>query len=108
VASVQITNTGEYAGHEVAQLYLSFPQGHGQPVKMLKGFQKLMVSPNQRVTFSFPLVWDDVSVHDVDAKGWKVLDGQYAVLVGASSADIRLTGSFECKTNVCGNSGLVE
>lgn len=90
VAAV-VTNVGTAAGAEVAQLYLAIPGG---PPRQLRGFTKLPLTPNVAAAAVFPLTRRDVSVWDVARQGWVVPPGEFGVFVGASSRDIRLTGSF--------------
>jgi hypothetical protein len=92
--SFDLTNTGGRTGAEVPQLYLGFPAAAGEPPKLLKGFQKISLSPGQTQHVTFNLNWEDLANWDATARGWIVTLGQFQVLVGASSRDIRLTGSF--------------
>ncbi|KAI1384789.1 glycoside hydrolase family 3 protein [Hypoxylon trugodes] len=86
-----ITNTGEIGGGEVAQLYLGIPNS---PPKQLRGFEKSVLPPGESAEVIFQLTRRDFSVWDVIAQGWTVQEGEYAIYVGASSRDIRLTGSI--------------
>lgn len=88
-----LTNTGNLTGAEVPQLYLGFPPATGEPPKLLKGFQKITLTPGQTQHVIFNLDWEDLANWDATARGWIVTPGQFQVLVGASSRDIRLTGS---------------
>ncbi len=89
-----LTNTGSRPGAEVPQLYLGFPAAAGEPPKLLKGFQRISLSPGQTQHVTFNLDWQDLANWDATARGWIVTPGQFQVLVGASSRDIQLTGSF--------------
>jgi beta-glucosidase len=89
-----LTNTGTLTGAEVPQLYLGFPAAAGEPPKLLKGFQKVTLSPEQTQHVTFNLDWEDLANWDATARGWIVTPGTFQVMVGASSRDIRLTGSF--------------
>lgn len=92
--SATITNTGGVAAAEIAQLYLGIP-GAGQPVRQLRGFDKVYLQPGEAQTVTFPLRRRDVSVWDVVAQQWTLVPGQaYQVQVGASSRDLRLSGTF--------------
>ena len=86
-----IVNAGSVAGQEVAQLYLGIP---GAPPKQLRGFEKVPLSPSEAATVRFDLTRRDFSVWDVVAQTWALQAGLYKVYVGASSRDIRLTGSL--------------
>ena len=88
--SVAVTNTGPYAGAEVAQLYLGFPASAGEPLQVLRGFEKLELQPGATQVATFALGPHDTSVWSVAEAGWSAVAGQYDVRVGASSRDIRL------------------
>ena len=89
-----LTNTGGRTGAEVPQLYLGFPAAAGEPPKLLKGFQKISLSPGRTQHVTFNLDWEDLADWDPVARGWLVTPGGFQVMVGASSRDIRLTGAF--------------
>jgi len=91
---VSIANTGRVAGHEVAQLYLGFPAGAGEPPKVLRGFERVLILPNANTNVIFFLADLDLSIWDVVRQSWYVYPGVYDVYVGASSRDIRLRSSF--------------
>lgn len=93
VATVKATvrNTGPVAGEEVAQLYVGIP---GAPLRQLRGFEKVKLAPGQSASVEFGLTRRDLSEWDVGKQKWVVQDGEYKVFVGASSRDIRLTGSI--------------
>lgn len=89
-----LTNTGPLTGAEVPQLYLGFPAAAGEPPKLLKGFQKITLTPGQTQHVTFNLNWEDLANWNAAARGWIVTPGVFQVMVGASSRDLRLTGSF--------------
>lgn len=90
-----ITNTGSTEGAEVVQLYIAAPRsGLFRPLRELKGFVKVFLEPGESKEVSFTL--DDRSFA-VWSDGWKVPGGVYAVELGASSADIRLSGELSLK-----------
>jgi len=92
--SFTMTNLGALAGAEVAQLYLSFPPSAGEPPKVLRRFRKVELQPGKSVRVAFaPLKASaDMAVWSEKAHAWTVVGGDFGVLVGASSRDIRLTG----------------
>ncbi|KAL4875238.1 glycoside hydrolase superfamily [Aspergillus karnatakaensis] len=90
-----ITNTGNAAGAEVAQLYLKFPDSAPPtPPKQLRGFDKVYLNKGGSESVTFELRRRDVSYWDVERQKWVVPAGEFGVLVGASSRDIRLKGVF--------------
>jgi beta-glucosidase len=89
-----LTDTGTQVGAEVAELYLGFPAAANEPPKLLKGFQKITLSPGQTQHVTFNLDWEELANWDATARGWIVTPGTFQVMVGASSHDLRLNGSF--------------
>ncbi|KAE8135126.1 putative beta-glucosidase D [Aspergillus pseudotamarii] len=92
--SARISNNGTLAGAEVPQLYLGFPDSADQPVRQLRGFDRLELSTGQEAIVTFNLRRRDISHWDVKTQKWLVAGGKYRVSVGASSRDLRLNGSF--------------
>jgi beta-glucosidase len=94
--SATVTNTGQVAGSDVAQLYLGDPGAAGEPPRQLKGFQKVTLQPGQSTTVRFSLNGHDLSYWDAKANGWVVPGGQYQVYLGDSSslANLPARGSF--------------
>ncbi|HEX8631541.1 MAG TPA: glycoside hydrolase family 3 C-terminal domain-containing protein [Catenuloplanes sp.] len=91
--SVDVTNTGSRAGDEVVQLYTHQRQSRvKQPVKQLRGFQKVQLAAGQtkRVTITLPA--RDLQFWDVTRNRWTVELATHDVLVGSSSGDIRARG----------------
>jgi beta-glucosidase len=94
--SATVTNTGQVAGSDVAQLYLDDPAAAGEPPRQLKGFQKVTLQPGQSTTVHFNLTGHDLSYWNDSANGWVVPDGTFGVYVGDSSAlaNLPLLGGF--------------
>ena len=90
----KIANVGGVFGSEVPQLYLGFPTSAGEPPMQLKGFSKLHLAAGETATATFTLDDRSFSIWDVNSHAWTVVKGQFSVFVGASSADIRLTGTI--------------
>ncbi|KKY29340.1 putative glycoside hydrolase family 3 protein [Diaporthe ampelina] len=89
------TNSGSVGGAEVPQLYLTLPSGApAAPPKQLRGFTKLSLQPGASGTATFNLRRRDLSYWDVASQNWVVPGGNFGVSVGASSRDVRLTGSI--------------
>lgn len=92
--TADVTNTGDMPAAEVGQLYVTIPSD-GQPMKQLRGFDKIMVRPGETKTFEFELRRRDLSVWDVAAQQWKLLIGsEYQLSVGASSRKLLLNGTL--------------
>ena len=86
-----ITNTGTVAGAEVAQLYVQ--DGHSsvpRPEKELKGFAKVSLAPGEKKTVTIGLNARSFAYYSPEKHGWVVEAGDFGILVGSSSRDIRL------------------
>jgi beta-glucosidase len=92
--SVRVTNTGARPGDEVVQLYLrDVVSSVARPVKELRGFRRITLAPGEATTVRFTLSRRDLEFLDESLR--PVLEpGVVSVMVGSSSADIRLAGSF--------------
>jgi len=89
-----VSNTGKRAGSEVAQIYLDFPPGSGEPPVQLRGFQKLSLPVGAFMNVKFGFSKRDLSIWNVMSKNWQVNSGKFGAYVGASSRDLRLRGAF--------------
>ena len=92
--SFGLVNTSPRPGAEVAQLYLRFPAEAAEPPLQLKGFQRVHLAAGERRAVTFTLTGADLAAWS-DPAGWTVHPGRYEVLIGASSADIRLRAFAE-------------
>jgi beta-glucosidase len=93
-ASVTVTNTGNRTGEEIVQLYLRDKVGSvTRPTKELKDFRKVMVQPGESVTLHFRIDKEKLSFYNQHLE-WVAEPGDFDLMIGASSQDIRLKGSF--------------
>ena len=100
VASVTVTNTSNYAGKEVVQLYVTAPKGKlEKPAYELKAFAKtceLRPGETQRVEMTFSNY--DLASYDESQQAWVTDGGVYTALFAASAADIREKAAFTAKS----------
>ena len=90
--SVDVKNTGERAGVETVQLYVHEKYAPvATPVKQLRGFARVALNPGETKTVSLNLMPEDLQLLDIDMH-WRVVPGDFEVMVGKSSADINLQG----------------
>jgi beta-glucosidase len=92
--SVTVTNTGQRPGKEVVQLYVVYPSSAGEPPKQLRGFEKLSIDVGESVTVNFDIMRKDLSFWDVVGQNWQLAKGEYGILIGRSSRDIKLQQTF--------------
>ena len=96
--TVPVSNTGGIAGAEVVQLYVAPPSGGVErPVKELRGFDKVSLEPGASASVTIDLPVRAFTRFDEDAHAWVVDPGQWKILVGSSSADIRGEGTLTVK-----------
>ena len=89
-----ITNTGSVAGDEVVQLYIRDVLATvARPVMELKGFQRVLLQPNESRDVVFNLGPEHLRMLDRDMN-WVVEPGAFRLMIGASSKDIRLRGEL--------------
>ncbi|WP_448697482.1 glycoside hydrolase family 3 C-terminal domain-containing protein [Mucilaginibacter sp. AW1-3] len=89
-ASLQLSNTGKYAGKEIVQLYVSKINPKVEMAeKELKAFQKIAVNAGKAAQVALNFKASDLAYFDENSKKWIVEPGQYKISVGSSSRDIR-------------------
>jgi beta-glucosidase len=95
IVLVDITNTGRRKGKEVVQLYIQdVNPGVPRPIKELKRFEKISLRPGETGTVSFTLDKEALSFYHPELKKWVAEPGEFEILVGASSRDIRAKATF--------------
>lgn len=95
-ARFRIQNTGSRYGEEIAQLYIHRQTGGiFRPEQELKGFVKVSLAPGEEREVAIPLNDRSFALWSVAKKDWVVEPGVYELRIGASSRDIRLTGTLE-------------
>jgi beta-glucosidase len=93
--SVTITNTGQYDGEEIVQLFLRDLVGSiARPVEELKDFKKIKLQAGRSKTIKFVIDKEKLSFFNQQLK-WVAEPGEFEVMIGASSRDIRLKERFE-------------
>jgi len=95
--SADISNLGSRAGEEAVQLYINdVISSVTRPVKELKGFRKIALQPGEKKTVRFTLSPEELAFYDQNMVR-RVEPGTFNVMVGSSSEQIRLRGSFEVR-----------
>jgi hypothetical protein len=93
--SVELENSGERAGCEVVQVYVRDAYASlVRPVKELKAFKRVALQPKQRAVVSFGIPVDMLNFTNRDHRRM-VEAGEFEIMVGASSSDIKLKGRVE-------------
>jgi beta-glucosidase len=95
---LDITNVGNKPGKETVQLYIKdFESTLIRPEKELKGFVKIYLEPGETKTVTLSLSEESLAYYDPGTKSWTSEDGDFELLIGSSSRDIRLKSSFTWK-----------
>jgi len=96
--TLDIKNSGKVKGDEIAQLYVSEKVcSVPRPVKELKGFSRVSLNPGETKTITMKLKPRDFAFWDVSSNNWKVEPGDFDLLVGCSSRDIKLKQMINIK-----------
>lgn len=95
--TVDITNTGKVAGDEVVQLYIRDVLSSVTTYeKLLKGFERVHLNAGETKTVSFTIPRDELKLYNREMK-FVLEPGEFSVMIGASSSDIKQKGSFVIK-----------
>ena len=93
---VSVTNTGDRDGAEVVQMYVGLPNAIVfRPEKELKGFAKVYLKAGESRQIRIPFDDKTFRYWNIKTGQWEIETGTYQIMVGASVADIRLTGMTE-------------
>jgi beta-glucosidase len=93
--SLEVENAGERAGDEVVQLYVhDVLASVARPVKELMGFRRISLQPHEPQEVTFEVAVQQLGLYDADLS-YIVEPGEFEIMVGSSSEDIRLTGRLE-------------
>ena len=90
--SVDVTNTGDYDGDEVVQIYVRTPDSPAsaqRPIKRLKGFRRVTIPQGQTRTVCIDVDCEDLWFWDMEADRMSWDKGRYVFEIGSSSKDIR-------------------
>jgi len=97
--TAEIRNSGKRPGDEVVQLYVRDVEASvKRPKKQLMAFERISLRPGEARTISFTVLPERLAFWDEKRKAWVVEPGAFEVLVGSSSADVRLKGEVRAPT----------
>jgi beta-glucosidase len=88
--SVSVKNSGKVSGSAVPQVYLTYPDEAGAPVKSLRGFEKVELRAGAKKTVKFSLTRRDLSYWNTITQDWTLPQGKILVNVGFSSRNLPL------------------
>lgn len=91
----KLTNTGDIAGMEIAQLYVGCKsQAIFRAKKELKGFDKIFINAGETKTVAIPFDDKTFRYFNIKTNQWEIEEADYEIMIGASSTDIRLKDTF--------------
>ena len=97
--TADIRNSGKRAGDEVVQLYVRDVEASvKRPKKQLMAFERISLRPGETRSVRFTVSPERLAFWDEKRKAWVVEPGAFEVMVGSSSADIRLKGEIKATT----------
>ncbi|MBR3766747.1 MAG: glycoside hydrolase family 3 C-terminal domain-containing protein [Clostridia bacterium] len=99
--SFKIKNTGDVPAAEIAQLYINDKESTVfRPEKELKGFKKVYLAPGEEKTVKITLDKRAFAYYNVNIHDWHVETGEFTILIGASSRDIKLQETVKVTSTV--------
>jgi beta-glucosidase len=94
--SCKVKNAGDTAGAEIIQLYISDSDSSiSRPLKELKGFEKVYLEPGKSKIVEFSIDSSDLAFFNVEKNEWVAEKGEFKILIGSSSENIRLEDKFQ-------------
>jgi beta-glucosidase len=95
--SFTVTNTGNRAGAEIAELYASLPTAAAEPPKRLVGWSKVKLNGGESKEVTVEVDQKYLSIFNVEKDGWQLIPGEYMFLVGGSSQSLPLKETVNLK-----------
>lgn len=92
-----VTNTGNRAGAEIAEVYAALPANAKEPPKRLVGWSKVQLNPGESREVVVEIDQKYLSIFNVDQNAWRLIPGDYAFLVGGSSQSLPLKQAVNLK-----------
>ncbi|MCD6201632.1 MAG: glycoside hydrolase family 3 C-terminal domain-containing protein [Bacteroidales bacterium] len=94
---IAVKNTGDYDGEEVVQLYVRNPADRNGPRRSLKGFSRVFLKKGEDKVVNIPLAINNLAIYHPGEESFGTDPGNYELLVGSSSEDLRLKKNLSVK-----------
>jgi beta-glucosidase len=95
--SFRVTNTGNRAGAEIAQVYAALPESAGEPPKRLVGWSKIKLNAGESKEVNVDIDPEYLSIFNVEKDVWHLVPGSYTFMAGGSSQNLPLSESVNLK-----------
>ncbi|MFL6306107.1 MAG: beta-glucosidase [Candidatus Sulfotelmatobacter sp.] len=96
----KVKNTGNRAGEETAQVYLTLPASTQEPPTRLVGWSKIALGPGEQKDVTVNVNPQMLSIFNLDKNSWAIVPGEYKVWVGRSSRDLPLNATIAVGSEV--------
>ncbi len=93
--SIKIKNTGRMDGDEIVQAYIQYPNLERMPLKELKAFKRVSVAKGKEQIVQLNIPLQEFQKWDLSQHQWKIYPGDYTILIGSNSADIKLRSTIK-------------
>ena len=87
-------------GDEVAQVYIQYPSMERMPLKELKAFKRIRVEKNNSEIIRFFIPLAELQKWDLQQHKWTLYRGDYSILIGNNSQDIKLKATVKIKAGI--------
>lgn len=95
--SFKVTNTGDRAGAEIAEVYAALPEAAAEPPKRLVGWSKVQLNAGESKEVTVDIDQLYLSIFNVDRNAWQLIPGDYELMVGGSSQNLPLKAGINLK-----------
>jgi beta-glucosidase len=92
-----VTNTGNRAGAEIAEVYASLPAAASEPPKRLVGWSKVKLNGGEKKEVTVEIDPKFLSIFNVEKNGWELVPGDYTFMAGGSSQNLPLKETMNLK-----------
>jgi beta-glucosidase len=93
-----VTNTGQHAGADVAQVYARLPRSADEAFDRLVAWQRVQLAPGESKKVTVTLAPRMLSIFNVRKDAWELKPGTYAISVGRSATERQLSGAMTLRT----------
>jgi len=91
--SFTVTNNGNRAGAEIAEVYAALPASANEPPKRLVGWSKVKLNPGESKDVTVDVEPKLLSIYNEQQSAWQLVPGEYGIMVGPSSRELPLRGT---------------
>lgn len=98
--SATIKNIGKMNGDEVLQVYIQYPNQERMPLKELKAFKRISIAKGNQQTVQLKIPAQELQKWDLKEHQWKLYPGDYTILIGSNSQDVKLKSTINVKAGI--------